>query len=114
MARRKILVENRLYSFGGKRYKGIDLVDSLFLSGVEIKDIARILNVEEKKFISTYKSRLEDVEAVHRGLLVKAAFDKALNGDKAMLDTLLAKYQWLEKSNAGETFTDMLKELLNK
>ena len=110
MARRKVLIENRLYSFSGKRYKGIELVDSLFLAGVEIKDIARILNVEESKFISTYETRLADIELVNKGLLVKALFDKALAGDKSSMDTLLTKYKWMEKGDVTNSFVDMIRE----
>jgi len=110
MARRKVLIENRLYAFGGKRYKGIELVDNLFLANVDIKDIARILNVEETKFVNTYKTRLDDLELIHKGLLVKAIFDKAFAGDKSSIDTLLTKYNWMEKGDVHNSFLDMLIE----
>jgi len=110
MARRKVLIENRLYTFGGKRYKGIELVDNLFLAGVDIDVIARILNVEEKKFIETFKTRLADLELIHKGLLVKALFDKAFSGDKSSIDTLLTKYKWMDKEDVKNSFVDMLRE----
>lgn len=110
MARRKVLIESKLYTFGGRRHKGIELVDSLFNAGVPIEDIARILNVEEAKFIETYSTRLSDLELINKGLLVKALFDKALAGDKSSMDTLLTKYKWMEKGDVTNSFVDMIRE----
>lgn len=113
MSKYRSVIENRTYRFGGRSYKAIDLIDNLFLAGVELKDIAKILDVDEQNFIADYKDRLETLEKVHKGLLVKAAFDRALSGDKAAIDTLLHKYGWLDRGSSGNDFFEMLKTALN-
>ena len=74
-----------------------------------VAKIAEVLNVEEKKFASTYSKRFDELQSIHKGLLVKAAYDNALEGDNRMLTRLLEKEGWLE-----DKVSDSLGELLKR
>lgn len=101
MARHKSLRENKLITYAGVVFKSIDLVDALYLAKVELKEIARILDVDAKAFTKRYEHRLKELETVMSGLVLQRAYKEAITGNNKMMEIFLVKFGFTNPEQAG-------------
>jgi len=97
MARSKVL--SRVgYDYGGKNISAFELIDALYLSGKTIDEISEIVNMDQLAFRNKYTKRLEELDTVHRGMILQAGM-KAATSEKSfsnkILELFLYKYNFL-------------------
>jgi len=97
MARSKGL-PNVEHNYGGRIFSPLELIDALYLSGKTIDEISEVVNMDQLAFRNKYTKRLEELDTVHRGMILQAGM-KAATSEKSfsnkILELFLYKYNFL-------------------